>query len=331
MSVLNPRELKANAADALQQASHNPKTLVLIHTGVTLIASLLLMAVDSLLEEQIGSTGGLSGMDLRSILSTAQAALQVANAILLPFWNAGFLFAAMGLARRRETSVRSLLEGFRRFGPILRLQLLLGAVYFLIAMGSVYLASFLFMLTPWAAPLTQAMEAIMADSQLVADPDALSAALMAAAEEVMVPLMILVGIVFLAALIPAAYRFRLAQYAILDDARIGALAAMGFSGRMMKGNFLRFVKLDVSFWWYYLLSALASAVCYGDLLLPALGVDLPWSNGVRVLLAVILYAACLLALHWWKKCDVEVTYAAAYDSLKGLWQSKFQSAPTSSI
>ena len=176
--------------------------------------------------------------------------------------------------------------------------------------------------------MTQAMEAILSDSQLMADPEALSAALMAAAEEVTVPLMLLVCVVFLAALVPVAYRFRLAPYAILDDTRIGALAAMGVSAAMMKGNFLRFVKLDLSFWWYYLLSALVGAVYYADLLLPALGVSLPLSSGVRMLLTVIPYAACLLGLHWWKKCEVEVTYAAAYDSLKGLWRSKFQSAPT---
>ena len=320
MSVLNPRELKAAAGSALQAASCSPKKLVLIHTGATLALSLLLTVVNYLLEQQIGTTGGLSGMDLRSVLSTAQSVLQVAQSILVPFWNAGFLFAALGILRRREVSPRSLLEGFSRFGPILRLQLLQGLLYMLISMGAVYLSSFLFVMTPWAAPLMDAMEPLMADSSLLSDTDALSAAMMESMEGVLnqiaLPLVLITCAVLLVALVPVFYRFRLAQYVLMDDGRTGALAAMASSAAMMKGNFLRFIRLDLSFWWYYLLELLATLVFYSDLILPLLGVTLPWSATVSFFGAFLLYLACMLALHWWKKSDLEVTYAAAYDSLK---------------
>lgn len=329
MSVFKPRELKSSAANSLRHSSCHPKFLILVHTGAALAISLLLMIINHLLEKQIGTTGGLSGMDLRSILSTAQSVLQVAQGILLPFWSAGLLFAAMNIYRRRDTSLQSLLEGFYRLGPILRLQLLQGVIYFFVTMGSIYLSSFLFTLTPWAAPLMQTMESVMADSALMSDPEALAAVLSGALEEVMVPMMILMGLVFLLACIPVFYRFRLAQYIVMDDGKTGALAAMAASRILMKGNLLRFLRLDLSFWWFYLLDTLVTAVCYADLLLPMLGIQLPWSSTVSFFLSFVLYLICQLALYGWKKMDVEVTYAAAYDTLRTTHQAQTQPTPKS--
>lgn len=316
MSVLNPRALKSAAADALRQSPIPPRKLVAIHTGITLVLALALTVIHFLLEQQIGTTGGLNGIGLRSALVTAQSILQLAQSVLMPFWSAGFLFSALQIHRRRDLSAGSLLEGFRRFGPILRLQIAQGVLYFFLSTGSVYLSSFLFAMSPWSAPLVEAMEPLVSNPELMADPEALTAALAGPLEQLTVPILLIFAAVFLVACVPMLYRFRLAQYIILEEGSTRALAAMSASAWLMKGNFLQFLKLDLSFWWYYLLELLVSVICYADVLISLLNISLPWSPTVTFFGSFVLYLICLLLLHLWKKSDVEVTYAAAYDALR---------------
>ena len=75
------------------------------------------------------------------------------------------------------------------------------------------------------------------------------------------------------------------------------------------------LKLDLSFWWYYVLGGLTIAVTYLDVLLPAAGVVLPWSGAVCYFGSFILGGICQVLLHWWRKNQVEVTYAHAYEIL----------------
>ena len=85
MNIRQRRQLKAAAARSLQNAAYDPKKLVLIHTAAVLIFFAVLAVVDYLLEQQIGSTGGLSGLGTRTILATAQQVLQLSEQILIPF------------------------------------------------------------------------------------------------------------------------------------------------------------------------------------------------------------------------------------------------------
>ena len=84
----------------------------------------------------------------------------------------------------------------------------------------------------------------------------------------------------------------------------------------MKGNKRRFLRLDLSFWWYYLLLFLASLLCYGDLVLAMLGVSLPLSSSVSYFLFYALFLAAQFGIYWFCLSRVEVTYALAYDSLR---------------
>ena len=128
MTIKDRSALKAAADQSLANASCDPKKLILIHSGALLALTLLLTVVDYLLEKGIGTTGGLSGMGLRSVLETVQTTLYVAQAVVLPFWQIGYVFVTMKLARGEQTGMTGLLEGFRRFGPVLRLQILTGIV-----------------------------------------------------------------------------------------------------------------------------------------------------------------------------------------------------------
>ena len=116
----------------------------------------------------------------------------------------------------------------------------------------------------------------------------------------MIPCFVICGIVMLALGGPIFYSFRMTDYVIIDKPAMGALAALRESKKMMRGNRLQLLKLDISLWWYYLATAVASVVCYGDVLLPMLGIQLPVSFGIIFFL----------------RNRVEVTYALAYDAVK---------------
>ena len=98
--------------------------------------------------------------------------------------------------------------------------------------------------------------------------------------QAMAPCFVICGILVLILGGPIFYSFRMTNYVIIDKPGMGALMALRESKKMMRGNRLQLLKLDISLWWYYLASAAAMAVCYGDVLLPLLGVELPVSGAV---------------------------------------------------
>lgn len=303
MDINDRRGMKAEAKRSIAAASYDPRKLIVIHTGASMALSLVLVLIDYLLGEQIGSTGGLSGVGMRSILETAQSVLYVAQVVALLFWQIGYVFVALQISRGRPVGPGSLLEGFRNIFPVLRLKLLLGIRYMGMMFLCVYLASFLFSMTPLAEPFTAAYEAGTEE------------ALMLAMEECMVPMLGVTLITMLVIMVPYLYRLRLADMALMDEPKAGASMAIRRSRDRMRGNRMNLLKLDISFWWFWLIEALAGAVAYGDVVLPMLGVELPWGSlGSYYVFAVL---ACLLqlALYWWRGNEVQVTYAKFYETL----------------
>lgn len=311
MHIQDRRSLRCAAAEALSQASFHPGKLALIHTGAAAALSLLLTVINLFLADQIGETGGLSGIGLRSVLTTAQSTLGILSAVLLPFWEMGFLFAAMKMARKESATPMDLFQGFRRFGPVLRLFLLEILLYFSIMILSANIGSFLFMLTPFAQPLAEIMSSITPEN-ITATMETAMDTLMEAA----VPMYVIIGIVLAALAIPVLYRFRMARYLILDEPKLGALQALGTSHKLMRHNRWSLFRLDLSLWWYYLLTVLCAVLAYSDALLPTLGITLPFSETAALLLSFGLYCIAQLLLAWFFLSPVAVTYATAYDTLK---------------
>ena len=85
---------------------------------------------------------------------------------------------------------------------------------------------------------------------------------------------------------------------------------------MMRGNRRNLVRLDLSLWWYYAAVFGATMVCYGDMILPSLGITFPWSETVSYFLFFLLYLALQLAVYYFLCNRVNVTYALAYDAVK---------------
>lgn len=303
MDIRDIRGLKMAAREALNAASYDPKKLILIHTGASMALALVLALVDELLQQQIGGTGGLSGVGSRAILETAQTVLMYAQLAATLFWQIGYVYISLLMLRKKSVGPQDLLEGFRQFGPVLRLRLMEMLLYTGMALTCVYGGSLVFGMTPWAAPLEQAVELGTEEAILLA------------VEECAVPLTIVMAAFGLVLMVPYMYRLRMTSFLLMDNPKIGARVAVGASRMMMFKNRMNLFKVDLSFWWFYLLQALTVLVAYGNELLPLMGVELPWSGKVSYYVFLILCYGGQLALFWWKGNEVQLTYAACYEAL----------------
>lgn len=303
MDIRDIRGLKERARRALESATYDPKKLILIHTGVSVVLTLILALVDGLLSQQIDHTGGLSGVGNRAILQTAQEVLLYAQLAATLFWQIGYVYISLLILRQKPLGLADLLQGFRQFGPVLRLRLMEGLMCTGMALTCVYGAAIVFDMTPWAEPFEKAMEASTEE------------ALLQAAGEYALPLSALVAAFFLVLMVPYLYRLRMTSYLVMDNPQMSARMAIRTSRMMMFHNRRNLLKVDLSFWWFYLLQWLLTMVAYGDQLLPLFGVELPWSGEISYYLCLILCCLGQLALYWWKGNEVQVTYAACYEAL----------------
>ncbi len=315
MAILEPKKLKQSAAQALSGAGYDPGKLVLIHSGIALGASLLVAVLNFLLAQGIGGTGGLSGMGLRAILETAQSVLSMGTTLLLPFWEAGLVFAAIRWARNGSPQPQTLTHGFRRFGPVLRLMLARLVLYFLIGIACMNISSFVAVIFP--APQEFQELVMQLQTENITDMQALLEQIpVDVLMDAILPTLIVFCVLYLGAAIVSAYYLRLADYIVLDEPKTGALAAMAESFRLMRGNCRRMLRLDLSYWWFFLLQAALAVLCYADILLPAVGIRLPFSEDVGFFVFYILYTLCQLALYWKYRAGIETTYAMFYSDLR---------------
>ncbi len=291
----------------------NPKKLVLLHTAVALGGSLLITALNYILNLQIADTGGLAGLPLRTVLSTVQSVLELGMVVALPFWEIGLLFAALNWTAGEQAAPRDFLQGFRRIGAVLGLRLLQGGLFFAIGFAIFNLCSTLFMLTPLAQPLTELLEPLMQPSLTGNPADLLTPELLAQAAKICLPLFAAFGVLFAAVAIPLWYRLRFAKFAVMDGA--GALTGMLQSVKRTQGRGFALFRLDLSFWWFYLLQILCVAVSYGDSLLSMAGIVLPISENAAFFLFYALGAVCQGLLLWQYQGQVLTTYCLAYTQL----------------
>lgn len=309
------RNLKQSAADAMAVA-REPKKAITAYAGIMTLASLLVTVADLYLRNEISGTGGLANMGIRSVLSTVQMVLPLVQSVALLCLELGYLSAAMRFARKQYADHTDLLTGFRRFGPVLRMSLLEGAVYVALMFVSTWLGTQIFMLTPMAEPLVELLTPMLESSMLTSGSMVMDVETVAALERATLPMVIIIGVVFAAFAIPVSYRYRMAGYRLLDKPAEGALAALRNSRMMMRGNGVKLLKLDLSFWWYYLLMAVASVVCYGDQILPLLGIRLPMPEMVSYFVSYGLYLAAQFAIYYFFRNRVEVTYVKAYEAIR---------------
>lgn len=313
MTIRDSRALRSAVADTLA-GTPNEKRLVLLWAGVAAGLSLLTGLISYLLSSGIAGTGGLSGIGLRSILTTAQEILSTAATIALPFWTLGYQRTMLDISRRQPVSEKTLLSGFRRFGPGLRLMLLEGFLYGTVTVSVFYVSLRFLAMTPLADPVYVVLEPVI--GAIMADPNViLEESLMAALADAMVPMMLVGGAICLAVLIPISYRLRLAQFRLMDDPACGAREAIRTSTRLTKGNCIALFKLDLCFWWFWLLQGLIMAISYGDSILGFLGIALPVSADVAFWGFYVAALAVQVVFYTAFHNRISAAYALFYDSL----------------
>lgn len=310
MDKFERQELKNHAKRVMEKGHYSPGKLMLVHTAVGSGLALLLALVSFLLDQKIAGTSGLGGVGSRAVLQTIQSMLNVAQMVVLVFWSVGLISSFIQINRGQGAAPRDLLAGFRHFGPVLRGKLL----HALILAGALvlggYLGSFVYTLTPMSNGMMEAMEPYYVDgvvdyALLLEDPAFLSAALWS--------LPVILGCMLVFAL-PLFYRLRLMDYILMDRPEKGAFYAMRGSKYLMRGKRWDLFKLDLSFWWFYLLELLVILLGCGDIVLQFANVDLGVNQTVAFFVFYVLALVAQLGLYVWKKPLLMTTYAAFYDA-----------------
>lgn len=314
---MNSKELKAQARTALQRADYSPGKLFFLYAVVSLGLGLVVALLDTALAKSVAGTGGLAGMQTRAMLTTAQFVLQLVCPIFLLFWQFGLIHGCLRLIRQERADGRVLAEGLRRFGPILSLLLMKFLLFLAVVMACSYVSSFLFMMTPFSDGFAELLMPIVETGDAAALEAFLSdkAAIME-----LLPTMGAYFVIFLIHIcvicIPLAYRMSMANFVVMDEDRLGGFRAIRESFRLTRGSCIKLFRLDLSFWWYYGLSVLASVLVSLDGLLNLAGVSLPVSAQTAYWVSYGLYMVAQLALLVLAAPKVQTTYAAAYETLK---------------
>ena len=306
MSIPSAKYLKKKASNRLQSGK-DPKKVVLAYAGIVAASSLVVTVVRNLLNSQISQTGGIQNIGTRSMLTTADTVLTIAQLLLVMCLTLGYTGSTLRIARGQYASPNSLKAGAERIWLLLRTRLLQGLILAAASFSLCFLVVNVCLLTPLSSRLIAVMGTFSAEA-LMADDIALLSLYSA-----MLPIML----IYLVALVPLLWYFsctyRMVDYLLIDRPQLGAFGALRESRRMMQGNKKMMLRVDLSFWWYYVLQAVVTVLVYLDAVLALFGLGLPaevlyWGT-------IVLYLAADFAVRYFFSNKVAVTYALFYDSL----------------
>ena len=316
MDLKNRRAIHHTAALALDRAGQEGKMLFLCYCGITTALSLLSLVISYVLDLRIAQTGGLSNMGLRSVLSTAQSALPIAHVIISTCLGFAYQQNVLSMARGQGADYRTLGQGFRHFFLLVRLALLEGLIYFALAFVSIQLSSIIFTFTPYAQTYYEAVEPLVNSMSVLGTVPTLDEATTAAILDACMPAVWIFAGVLLMLALPVFFRYRMSMFCLADEPRMGAFMALRKSRFLMRKRCLDLLKLDFTMWWFYGLQVLISLVLYSDMLLPILGVQLPWSRNASAYLFNGFAVLLQFTLYYFTLNRVNVTYAVAFDALQ---------------
>lgn len=310
MNIRQPKTVKAAARERLSRAGQL-RQILLIYCGILLASCLVVTGLNLILNNRMSHSGGLGNLGTRSMLSTIQTLLPVAQNLVLLALDLGLLAAMLRISRGQFTSPQTLRTGIARFFPLLRLTLLQIPIYLVLAFAAAYAAVIVWLLTPLANSAMEVMLPLVsggADPQQAVNALLADEAIMMDFMRALIPMYILALAAMAAVMIPVSYRIGMAKLVILDDPRAGAFRALSESFKMTRRNCMAFFKLDLSFWWYYVLMLLISV-------LPLLELFLPVSEAV----GWMLYAAALLVqvlVYYFLRPRLEVSRCLIYDAIR---------------
>lgn len=307
MDIRDPNSIQQRALLALRRG-REPKKAVIAFASANLVISLVLTLLDLWLSEQISGTGGLSQIGLRAVFSTAQSVLSYAGTVIAMCLNLGFLYAMMRIARGQYADHTDLKVGFQRFFPLFRLTLLQGFIYLGILLLVYQVVGSLYSFTSWGESIVDLIYPIMVSGEYNVDNATFTRMI-----QLLIPFLIGFGVLGAVVLIPFCFWFRMSHYAILDDPRHGAIAALRASRKMMRGNCMNLFRLDLRLWAYHLLIALSSLSYYSVFL--AYFVEIPINATVFSWVTYGIALALQFAADYFFRAKAEVSYVLAYESI----------------
>ena len=315
MNIRQPKTVRSVARELLSRAGQL-RRILLIYCGLLLASCLVTTGLNVGLDSMMSRSGGLGNLGTRSMLSTLQALLPLANTLVMLVLDLGLLAAMLRISRGQFTSPQTLRTGLARFFPMLRLILLQIPIYLALGVLATYAAMMLFFVTPLSNAAMELLTPIVtagASSQQVMDMLLTDEAFLAGFLQAIIPMYIIVLVLLLGLMIPVSYRLGMAKLVILDDPRAGAFRAVSESLKMTRRNCMAFFKLDLSFWWYYLLTLLVSALSMAESFLP-LSEAMGW----------LLYGAALLLqtlIYYFLRPRLEVSRCLIYNAIRPKPQS----------
>ena len=315
MDIRNVRELKGFAGERVGNI-RDGKRIVLTYGAVALGLTLLVTVVNYVLGLQIDQLGGLRNLGMRKILSTVRTVLPMVQSMVAACLGLGFTAAMLRVARGQYVSVNTLRLGFDRFWLLLRCTLFKGLLLTGAMMLAAYLGIMIYMMTPLSRNVMELLTPYVTEMTVLDSALVLEEAVYDRFVAMLWPAYLICGVLMLVLAVPMLYSYRMVNYIIIDKPGMGALAALRESKKMMRYNRLDLFKLDVSMWWYYLATVGAMLIGYGDVLLPMVGVELPFSQDVGYFVFYGLYLAATFGIYYFLLEKVEVTYGLAYDTLK---------------
>ena len=260
MSIPSAKYLKKKASNRLQ-SGNDPKKVVLVYAGIVALSSLVVTVVQDLLDSQISQTGGIQNIGTRSMLTTADTVLTIAQLLLVMCLTLGYTGSMLRIARGQYASPNSLKAGGERIWVLLRTRLLQMLIMTAAAFALCFLVVNVCLLTPLSNRVIAVMGTVSAE-ELLSNGLALMALYSA-----MLPIIL----IYLVALVPLLWYFsctyRMVDYLLIDRPQLGAFGVLRESRRMMQGNMKMMFRVDLSFWWYYLLQALVSMLIYLNMVL----------------------------------------------------------------
>lgn len=311
MSIPSAKYLKVKAANRLKTGKE-PQKVVLIYAAILAAAAMAGNLAGYLLGGQISQAVGLQGMNTRAVLSTAKVVVTIAQLLLVEGLALGYCAAMLRIARGQYASGSTLKAGLERLWLLVRTRLLEGVILTAMSFALCMVVVNIYLLTPFSNRLVLSKMPLVEAGELTTEA---MLSLWSTAYQVLLP----VTVLYVVALIPLLWYFsavyRLVDYLLIEKPQLGALGALQESRRRMRGSKRMLLRVDLSFWWYYLLQAATKALLYPGLILAALGVTLSVSPTVFLVAALVIYLAADFAVRYFFSNRVAVTYALFYDSL----------------
>ena len=315
MNIRNRRQIREFAAERLENARNLTK-VILIYCALTLGFSALAAIVNHLLDARMDSLTGLSSISKRTTLSAIQSTISFALPLVTMCLETGYQAAMLRTARGQYASEQTLRLGFDRFWILMRCSIFIGLRFAITLFLSIYAGIMIFMMLPISRTAMEVLSPYLAQMSALSGELVLDEAAYVQFAQAVWPAYVICGVLYAIAAIPLWYSYRMSRYVVIDKPGMGALAILRQSKQMMRKNRFSLFRLDLDFWWFYLAQLLATVVCYGDVILPMVGISLPGNADLWYFLFMVCYFAIHFAINYFLRSRVEISYALAYDALK---------------